>query len=370
MEQTRPPEEFVSSHPSMPRERSWRTAAAVLAVLLLLVVAAGLWAHWRPLSDDDAARLAARATAESVRAQLHPGSSASSAQAGSAKPSDSTAPADDSPRPDTALLADGSLLPDAVLDRQLDELGPPATPSQTRRMAERGEHAPAVESLSDAAGRLAEAADDVHDGDLAASLSAVAASWWAADASSSTGGSETSEATDGGATTGEGAAGGASDGEGAAGEAAGSGSPSASATPAGPEGCEPEQLASVTAVDRAQFVAEAAQARISTGDAARADVDATVARLHHALEDGRAAGLLGCDPGPVAARYDLPEGFTTDPAGATGAAERKASEAVVRAVATSTAGQRSWWLDVLQDTAHGAQRLDPQKPVAALPGRG
>ena len=99
-------------------------------------------------------------------------------------------------------------------------------------------------------------------------------------------------------------------------------------------------------------------------------MDATVARLHHALEDGRAAGLLGCDPGPVAARYDLPEGFTTDPAGATGAAERKASEAVVRAVATSTAGQRSWWLDVLQDTAHGAQRLDPQKPVAALPGRG
>ncbi|MEV8157669.1 hypothetical protein [Kocuria salsicia] len=342
----------MSSHPSTPRERSWRTAAAVLAVVLLLVVAAGLWAHWRPLSDDDAARLAARATAESVRAQLHPGSSASSAQAGSAKPSD------------------GSLLTSAVLDRQLDELGPPATPTQTRHMTERGEESPAVESLSDAAGRLAEAADDVHDGDLAASLSAVAASWWAADASSSTGGSETSEATDGGATTGEGAAGGASDGEGAAGEAAGSGSPSASATPAGPEGCEPEQLAAVTAVDRAQFVAEAAQARISTGDAARADVDATVARLHHALEDGRAAGLLGCDPGPVAARYDLPEGFTTDPAGATGAAERKASEAVVRAVATSTAGQRSWWLDVLQDTAHGAQRLDPQKPVAALPGRG
>ena len=358
MEQTRPPEEFVSSHPSTPRERSWRTAAAVLAVVLLLVVAAGLWAHWRPLSDDDAARLAARATAESVRAQLHPGSSASSAQAGSAKPSDGS------------LLMDGSLLPDAVLDRQLDELGPPATPTQTRHMTERGEESPAVESLSDAAGRLAEAADDVHDGDLAASLSAVAASWWAADASSSTGGSETSEATDGGATTGEGAAGGASDGEGAAGEAAGSGSPSASATPAGPEGCEPEQLAAVTAVDRAQFVAEAAQARISTGDAARADVDATVARLHHALEDGRAAGLLGCDPGPVAAWYDLPEGFTTDPAGATGAAERKASEAVVRAVATSTAGQRSWWLGILQDTAHGAQRLDPHKPVAALPGRG
>ena len=358
MEQTRPPEEFVSSHPSTPRERSWRTAAAVLAVVLLLVVAAGLWAHWRPLSDDDAARLAARATAESVRAQLHPGSSASSAQAGSAKPSDGS------------LLMDGSLLPDAVLDRQLDELGPPATPSQTRRMAERGEHAPAVESLSDAAGRLAEAADDVHDGDLAASLSAVAASWWAADASSSTGGSETSEATDGGATTGEGAAGGASDGEGAAGEAAGSGSPSASATPAGPEGCEPEQLAAVTAVDRAQFVAEAAQARISTGDAARADVDATVARLHHALEDGRAAGLLGCEPGPGAAWYALPEGFTTDPVRATGTAEREASEAVVRAVATSTAGQRSWWLDVLQDTAHGAQRLDPHKPVAALPGRG
>ena len=358
MEQTRPPEEFVSSHPSTPRERSWRTAAAVLAVVLLLVVAAGLWAHWRPLSDDDAARLAARATAESVRAQLHPGSSASSAQAGSAKPSDGS------------LLMDGSLLPDAVLDRQLDELGPPATPTQTRHMPERGEESPAVESLSDAAGRLAEAADDVHDGDLAASLSAVAASWWAADASSSTGGSETSEATDGGATTGEGAAGGASDGEGAAGEAAGSGSPSASATPAGPEGCEPEQLAAVTAVDRAQFVAEAAQARISTGDAARADVDATVARLHHALEDGRAAGLLGCDPGPVAARYDLPEGFTTDPVRATGTAEREASEAVVRAVATSTAGQRSWWLDVLQDTAHGAQRLDPHKPVAALPGRG
>ncbi|WP_186366701.1 hypothetical protein [Kocuria salsicia] len=335
----------MSSHPSTPRERSWRTAAAVLAVVLLLVVAAGLWAHWRPLSDDDAARLAARATAESVRAQLHPGSSASSAQAGSAKPSD------------------GSLLTSAVLDRQLDELGPPATPTQTRHMTERGEESPAVESLSDAAGRLADAADGVHDADLAASLAAVAASWWAADASSpssgaaspSTAGSESSGAADGGATTGE---------------VTGRGSPSASATPAGPVGCEPEQLAAVTAVDRAQFVAEAAQARISTGNAARTDVDATVARLHDTLEDGRAAGLLGCDPGPVAAWYDLPEGFTTDPARATGAAEREASEAVVRAVATSTAGQRSWWLGVLQDTAHGAQRLDPQKPVAALPGRG
>ncbi|QMS56770.1 hypothetical protein [Kocuria varians] len=369
----------MSSHPSTPRVRSWRTAAAVLAVVLLLVVAAGLWARWRLLSDDDAARLAARTTVESVRAQLHPESSASSAQAGSTKSPDSTAPADGSPRPDSALFPDGSLLPAAVLDRQLDELGPPATPTQTRRMAERGEEPPAVESLSDAAGRLADTADAVHDADLAASLAAVAASWWAADASSPA--SRAADPAAAGSAGGEAASGeapgdGVGDDRAGDGPAADSGSPSdpatpsASAAPAGPEGCEPEQLAAVTAVDRAQFVAEAAQARISTGDAARADVDATVTGLHDALEDERAAGLLGCDPGPVAARYELPEGFTTDPARATGAAEREASEAVVRAVAGSPAGQRSWWLDVLQDTAHGAQRLDPQKPVAALPGRG
>ena len=67
MEDTRPPEEFVSSHPPASRARAWRLTALGLVLALLLVLAVCGWSLWRPLSDDDAARLSARATVESVR---------------------------------------------------------------------------------------------------------------------------------------------------------------------------------------------------------------------------------------------------------------------------------------------------------------
>lgn len=147
MEHTRPPEEFVSSRPPAPPARAWRVLAVALALVLVLVLAAGLWARWRPLSDDDAARLGARATVASVRADLHP---------------------------------DPSVLPDAVLADQEAAFGPAATPSQARHLEARGAGAP-PSSLADAAARLEDVARTSPDGELAATAASVAASWWAAE---------------------------------------------------------------------------------------------------------------------------------------------------------------------------------------------
>ena len=131
MEQTRPPEEFVSSRPPAPPARAWRVLAVALALVLVLVLAAGLWARWRPLSDDDAARLGARATVASVRTDLHP---------------------------------DPSVLPDAVLADQEAAFGPAATPSQARHLEARGTGAP-PSSLADAAARLEDVARTSPDGE-------------------------------------------------------------------------------------------------------------------------------------------------------------------------------------------------------------
>lgn len=147
MEHTRPPEEFVSSRPPAPPASAWRVLAVALALVLVLVLAAGLWARWRPLSDDDAARLDARATVASVRADLHP---------------------------------DPSVLPDAVLADQEAAFGPAATPSQVRHLEARGTGAP-PSSLADAAARLEDVARTSPDGELAATAASVAASWWAAE---------------------------------------------------------------------------------------------------------------------------------------------------------------------------------------------
>lgn len=147
MEHTRPPEEFVSSRPPASPARAWRVLAVALALVLVLVLAAGLWARWRPLSDDDAARLGARATVASVRTDLHP---------------------------------DPSVLPDAVLADQEAAFGPAATPSQARHLEARGAGAP-PSSLADAAARLEDVARTSPDGELAATAASVAASWWAAE---------------------------------------------------------------------------------------------------------------------------------------------------------------------------------------------
>ena len=140
MEQTRPPEEFVSSRTPVPPARAWRTLAVVLCLVLVSVLGAGLWARWRPLSDVDATRLRARATVESVRADFQP---------------------------------DPSVLPDAVLSRQVAAFGPAATPSQTRHLGTRDTAGP-PHSLSDAAARLEEVARTAPEGDLAATAAGIA----------------------------------------------------------------------------------------------------------------------------------------------------------------------------------------------------
>lgn len=327
MEQTRPPEEFVSSRPPAPPASAWRVLAVALTLVLVLVLAAGLWAHWRPLPDDDDARLGARATIASVRADLDP---------------------------------DPSVLPDAVLADQEAAFGPAATPSQARHLEARGTGAP-PSSLADAAARLEDVARTSPNGELAATAASVAASWWAAEPPPA-GADPTARRTE----------------ESEAGS--GAGSPAASKVPTeegdggdtdddAASSCEPAQLAAVTALDRARFTAEAAAARIPADAAQRGTMDAVTDTLDATLREPAVTPMLSCDPAPVAGGHVLPAGFVEDPARAVGGTLREASAALVSAVGASSPEDRDWLLTALLETAVTAQHLDPEHPVPALPGR-
>ena len=117
--------------------RAWAWVIALVAMVLVLVVAAGAWARWRPLSDHDAARLAARDIVAAVAES-----------------------------PDTHI-------PQETSDRQLSALGPAATPAQRERLNEQLDPGP----LSTAVSRLTELASDQEDAELAATMAAIAASW-------------------------------------------------------------------------------------------------------------------------------------------------------------------------------------------------
>ena len=327
MEQTRPPEEFVSSRPPAPPASAWRVLAVALTLVLVLVLAAGLWAHWRSLSDDDATRLGARATVASVRTGLHP---------------------------------DPSVLPDAVLADQEAAFGPAATPSQARHLEARGTGAP-PSSLADAAARLEDVARTSPNGELAATAASVAASWWAVEPPPA-GADPTARRTE----------------ESEAGS--GAGSPAASKVPTeegdgedtnddAASSCEPAQLAAVTALDRARFTAEAAAARIPADAAQRGTMDAVTDTLDATLREPAVTPMLSCDPAPVAGGHVLPAGFAEDPTRAVGGTLREASAALVSAVGASSPEDRDWLLTGLLETAVTAQHLDPEHPVPALPGR-
>lgn len=345
MEQTRPPEEFVSSRPPAPPASAWRVLAVALTLVLVLVLAAGLWARWRSLSNDDAARLGARATVASVRTGLRP---------------------------------DPSVLPDAVLADQEAAFGPAATPSQARHLEARGTGAPPG-SLADAAAWLEDVARTSPNGELAATAASVAASWWAAEpppagADPTARRTEESEAGSGAgspATSDESA--GERDGDGP-----GSGAASKVPTEEGDgedtdddaaSSCEPAQLAAVTALDRARFTAEAAAARIPADAAQRGTMDAVTDTLDATLREPAVTPMLSCDPAPVAGGHVLPAGFAEDPTRAVGGTLREASAALVSAVGASSPEDRDWLLTALLETAVAAQRLDPEHPVPALPGR-
>lgn len=83
--------------------RAWAWVIALVAIALVLVLAGGAWATWRPLSDHDAARLTARDIVASVAES-----------------------------PDTRI-------PRETSDRQLSALGPAATSAQRDRLTEQQE---------------------------------------------------------------------------------------------------------------------------------------------------------------------------------------------------------------------------------------
>ncbi|MDO4919567.1 hypothetical protein [Kocuria sp.] len=326
----------MSSHATAPRRRALPLTALCLAAALVAVLAVGAWAHWRPLSDDDAARLRARATVDAVR---------------------------------TGVRHDSRLLTDEILTRQLDALGPAATPAQQHRLDEREDTAATLDSLDDAADQLARTATTSADGDLAATAGAIAASWWAASPQGGGRGAG-SPVTDGAASpapsTGAATAGAAEE----ASPVPGAASPTRGAdheSPGSPD-CGTDLTAALTALDRAGYVAQAAGARLGEASGGTAENAAEVA--DRALEDRRVLPLLTCAPPPAGGFYRLPDEFERDPARAAGRAQREAGEALVRALAASSPGDvRAWTVTALRETARTAQTLDPQQPVAALPGR-
>ncbi|PKZ37466.1 hypothetical protein CYJ75_09690 [Kocuria rhizophila] len=347
----------MSSHPSPATARPWRITAAVLAVLLVLVLAGGAWALWRPLSEHDTARLTARATVESVRSELTP---------------------------------DPDVLPDDALARQLDALGPAATPAQQRRLDEQGGQWNPPADLADAADRMARLSAAAPDEELAGNTASVAASWWAAQQSLGT--KTPAQAPDSlldtaGVTSGEGAgpaAGGPGDsGRGTSpgavpsGSSGGSGpvpaSPGATSStqdadsPAGTETpCREDLLAATTALDRSAFTAEAATAVMTDGPAQ--DTVTTVADdVRATLSQPRVEPLLACEPSPVAARHDLPRDLAEEPARSVGQTQQETARTLLAAAASSPSEDRVWLLTALRDTVRTAQALAPQEPVPALP---
>lgn len=347
----------MSSHPSPAPARPWRITAAVLAVLLVLVLAGGAWALWRPLSEYDAVRLTARATVESVRSELNP---------------------------------DPDVLPDDALARQLDALGPAATPAQQRRLDEQGGRWRPPADLADAADRMARLSVAAPDEELAGNTASVAASWWAAQQSM---GAETpAQAPDSpldtaGRPSDEGvgpAAGGPGDsGRGSSPAAVPSsssggtgfesarpgampgttdaGSPTGTETP-----CQEDLLAAATALDRSAFTAEAASAVMTDGPAQ--DTLTTVADdVRTTLSQPRVEPLLACEPSPVAARHDLPRDLAVEPARSVGQTQQETARALLAAAASSPSEDRVWLLTALRDTVRTAQALAPQEPVPALP---
>lgn len=367
MVQTRPPEEFVSPRPPSAPPRAARLTALVLAVLLVLVLAAGAWALWRPVSDDDAARLSARATVTAVRAELHP---------------------------------DPRWLPDDALARQLDALGPAASPAQQRRLDERGGTGGPPRDLADAADRMGRLAMTARDPELAVTVAAVAASWWAAE-QSERGGSpdsgsrgsltspEDTPAPNDTITAPEDAAAAAASGPGSGSTAADAGDATRS-TPGGADDgdaangstgntdgdaqgaptCTTEVLAAVTALDRSGYTAEAASARLDAQDATAAETVASVrSSTERSLASPAATALLACDPPPARGWYRLPAGLEREPAQAVGGTQHEAGDALVAAVAASSSGDRAWLVTALRETARAGQALAPRAPVPALPGR-
>ena len=117
--------------------RAWAWVITLVAIALVLVLAGGTWATWRPLSDHDAARLTARDIVASVAES-----------------------------PDTRI-------PRETSDRQLSALGPAPTPAQRDRLTEQQDPI----ELSTAAFRLTELASIQEDAELAATMAGIAASW-------------------------------------------------------------------------------------------------------------------------------------------------------------------------------------------------
>lgn len=320
-----------------PHSRAWSWLATLLAVALLGVLALGGWALWRPVSADDAARLAALDTASRLR--------------------------------DIPAVAD--VVGRATLDEQITVLGPQATPSQTRHLASDDAAAPGGGELPAAAAAVIEDARAVRDPALAATLGGIAASWSATLA-------RQDPATEP-VTSAEPAAPGATQESGPAAEptsAAGSAT-AASISPAEPaagteaQRCRPELTATVTGLDRTLYVLEAVTAR------GPAPPPAQQTALESLREDGvrlldspAVAPLLRCTPYPAQGAYVLPAEIASDPV----AAAAEAAEDLVRVSAASLAhadpGEREWLLAALERGARAGAVLTPGEPLPAVAGRG
>ena len=300
------------------RPRSW--VLVLLVIALVLVLAAGAWATWRPLSDHDAARLTARDIVTSV-----------------------------ADVPDTPISRD-------VTERQLSALGPEATPAQRARMDERpdkesaatgdpadsGHRSSAEEhpELPTAISRVSELALQQEDPQLAVTLAAIAASWSASAALDNP------------------------DAPGIMAHASGEGPRAAAA-----ERCTPELTAVITQLDRASYTADSASARVNGGGKERDEVLAEWQNRLRELEDLPAVtSLLECEPHPARGGYALPRDIAQDPRGAAGDSARELSEITAGAMLTAAPDERPWLMSTLESAARAQAQLHPSEAVPALAG--
>lgn len=322
-----------------PHSRAWSWLAALLAVALLGVLALGGWAQWRPVSADDAARLAALGTASRLR-----GTPAAAGVVGT-----------------------------ATLDEQITVLGPEATPSRTRHLAAASDDAaPGGGELPAAVAAVIEDAHAAEDPALAATLGGVAASWSAARARQDPGsdpvtsaepaapGSLPPSAAESGAVT-----------EPASARAASPAPPEEPTADATAQRCRPGTTAAVTELDRTLYVLNAVAARDPVPTAAQHTALESLrgdgARL---LDSPTVAPLLRCTPYPAKGAYALPDGIVSDPVAAAAEAAGDLVQVSAASLAHADAAEREWLLAALERGARARAVLAPDEPLPAVAGRG
>lgn len=311
--------------------RAWPWVLAILAIALVAVLALGAWATWRPLSDDDAARLTARDLVTSAAESSRDG------------------------------------VPQETTERQLSALGPEATPAQRARINEMGstssashattgpaapaarDTASAEDNLTTAVSRMTELALEQEDPELAATMAGIATSWSANIVRQNPDAPPLMRTE-------------------ASGETPTPDTHSQEVNAQAAERCTPELTAVATQVDRAVFTAQSAKARGTDSPATGRALNEWQESLQRIQDQPAVEALYECEPRPARGGYQLPRDLAENPQAAMGDVAHDVSAYAQSAISTVTPAERTWLLDVLESSTRAQSLLRPSDPVPALAG--